>query len=119
MAGPSLSPFDPWCTSFVSGAPTRVAGRRPSSGTREKHVLKLKSVLTVIGAVTILVLAGNTVAFAATGHSFILGKVNKANLPTTLKRTTNGPALNLITKPLSSAPFAVNTTGKVTNLNAD
>jgi hypothetical protein len=79
----------------------------------------LKTLLTVIGAVTVLVLAGNTVAFATTGHSFILGKTNKANKVTTLKRTTNGPALSLLAKPLSSAPFTVNTTGKVTNLNAD
>lgn len=78
-----------------------------------------KTLLTVIGAVTVLVLAGNTVAFAATGHSFILGKVNKANKATTLKRTTNGPALTLVARPPSSAPFAVNTNGKVTNLNAD
>jgi hypothetical protein len=78
-----------------------------------------KTALTVIGAVTVLVLAGNTVALAATGHSFILGKVNKANKVTTLKRTTSGAALNLVTKPAGTAPLTVNSNGKVNNLNAD
>jgi hypothetical protein len=82
-------------------------------------VRTLKSFLTVIGAVTILVLAGNTVALATTGHALILGKANKANKSTTLKRTTNGPALNLVTKPSSTAPFSVSSNGKVANLNAD
>jgi hypothetical protein len=79
----------------------------------------LKTLLTVIGAATVLVLAGNTVAFAATGHSLILGKVNKAHKATTLKRTTNGPALSLVTKPSSTAPLSVSSNGKVANLNAD
>ncbi|MBW8751532.1 MAG: hypothetical protein JF565_08920 [Propionibacteriales bacterium] len=82
-------------------------------------MLRIKTLLTVIGAATILVLAGNTVALAATGHSFILGKTNKANTVSTLKRTTNGPALNLVTKPSNTAPFSVNSNGKVANLNAD
>jgi hypothetical protein len=80
---------------------------------------KLKTFLTVIGAVTILVLAANTAVYAATGGKFILGKVNKANTVSTLKRTTNGPALNLTTKSSASAPLSTNATGKVGNLNAD
>ena len=80
---------------------------------------KLRTLLTVIGAVTVLVLAGNTVALATTGHAFVLGQANKAGKATTLKRTSSGPALNLVTRPLGSAPFAVNGTGKVANLNAD
>ena len=80
---------------------------------------RLKTFLTVIGAVTILVLAANSVAYAATGGKFVLGKVNKARTVSTLKRTTNGPALNLVTKPTGTAPFSVNSNGKVTNLNAD
>lgn len=79
----------------------------------------LKTMLTVIGAVTVLVLAANTVAYAATGGKFILGQTNKANKATTLKRTTNGPALSLVTKPGNTAPFTVTSNGKVTNLNAD
>jgi hypothetical protein len=78
-----------------------------------------KTILTVIGAVTVLVLAANTAAFAATGGKFVLGHKNKASKVSTLKRTTSGPALNLVTKSSSSAPFTANGHGKVTNLNAD
>ncbi|HET6154257.1 MAG TPA: hypothetical protein VFE15_15040 [Marmoricola sp.] len=80
---------------------------------------KLLSLLTVIGAVTVLVLASNTVALAATGHSFLLGKTNKANKTTTLSRTTAGAALTVKTKSSTNPPFVVNGTGKVTHLNAD
>lgn len=79
----------------------------------------LKKALTVIGAVTVLVLAANTVTFAATGKSFILGKGNKANQVTALTRTTAGPALKLSTTSSSGTPLAVNGRGKVANLNAD
>jgi hypothetical protein len=80
---------------------------------------RLKVLFTIIGAVMVLVLAGNTVAFATTGHSFILGKKNTANKITTLKRTTAGSALKLKTTSSSAAPLSVNGSGKVTNLNAD
>jgi hypothetical protein len=79
----------------------------------------LKTFLTVIGAVTILVLAANSAVYAATGGKFILGKTNKANKVSTLKRTTSGAALNLVTKSSSNAPLTTNGKGKVTNLNAD
>ena len=78
-----------------------------------------KTMLTVIGAVTVLVLAANTVAYAATGGNFILGKTNKANTVSTLQRTTSGPALQLKTTSSSAAPLLVNGKGKVANLNAD
>jgi hypothetical protein len=80
---------------------------------------RLKTLLTVIGAITVLVLAGNTVTYAATGGKFILGFTNKANKATTLKRTTSGPALQLTTTSGSNAPLVVNGKGKVANLNAD
>lgn len=80
---------------------------------------KLKTFLTVIGAVTVLVLAANSAVYAATGGKFILGKTNKAGAASTLKRTTSGTALNLVTKSSSNAPLSVNGKGKVTNLNAD
>jgi hypothetical protein len=57
--------------------------------------------------------------YAATGGKFILGKTNKANKVSTLKRTTSGSALNLVTKSSSNAPLTTNGRGKVTNLNAD
>jgi hypothetical protein len=80
---------------------------------------RLVTLLTVIGAVTVLVLAGNTVALAATGHGFLLGKSNTATKETALSRTTAGTALKVTTKSSTSAPLAVNGKGKVTNLNAD
>ncbi len=79
----------------------------------------LKTVLTVIGAVTVLVLAANSVAMATTGHSFLLGKSNSANKATSLTRTTSGTVLNLHSKASSNAPLSVNGRGKVANLNAD
>jgi hypothetical protein len=79
----------------------------------------LKTSLTVIGAVVVLLLAGNTVAYAATGGKFFLGKTNKANQVSTLKRTTSGSALNLVTKSSANAPLTTNGRGKVANLNAD
>ncbi len=79
----------------------------------------LKTALTVIGAVTVLVLAANTVAMATTGHAFILGKSNSANKATSLSRTTNGTVLGLHSKSSSNAPLSVNGRGKVANFNAD
>jgi FlaG/FlaF family flagellin (archaellin) len=69
--------------------------------------------------VSVLVLAGNTVALAATGHSFVLGHVNYTNKQTTLARTTSGTALRVATKYAYNSPFSVNGAGKVANLNAD
>lgn len=80
---------------------------------------QFKTLLTVIGAVTILVLAGNTIALATTGHAFILGQANSAARISKLTRTTSGAALNLTTKKSTNAPFSTNARGKVANLNAD
>ncbi|MCX6397235.1 MAG: hypothetical protein NTV23_12160 [Propionibacteriales bacterium] len=79
----------------------------------------ITSALTVVGAVCVLVLAANTVAMAATGKSFLLGKINSANQQTSLVRTTVGPALRLTTKSTANAPLTTNARGKVANLNAD
>ncbi len=79
----------------------------------------LKTMLAVLGAVTVLVLAGNTIALATTGHSFILGKSNSASKVTSLARTTSGTALSIHTKSTGNAPLQVNGHGKVANLNAD
>lgn len=81
-----------------------------------RHV---KTALTVLGAATVLLLAGNTVAYAATGKALLLGKANYANKQTTLARSTSGPALRLTTKAPGSAPLSTNGRGKVANLNAD
>ncbi|HWJ09155.1 MAG TPA: hypothetical protein VNS46_07245 [Nocardioides sp.] len=80
---------------------------------------RLKTALTVLGAVTVLLLAGNTLAYAATGKPLLLGSSNYAGKQTSLARTTNGPVLNLRARSSSSAPLTTNGRGKVTNLNAD
>jgi hypothetical protein len=79
----------------------------------------LKTTLAVVGAAVILALAGNTVALAATGQNFLLGKTNLASTVTTVERTTAGPAFKITNDTPASAPFVTNGTGKVTNLNAD
>lgn len=79
----------------------------------------LKNAFTVIGVVTILVLAANTVTIAATGQGFLLGKSNSANTITGLTRTTSGSALKLQTASSTNPPLTVNGKGKVINLNAD
>jgi hypothetical protein len=79
----------------------------------------LTTSLTVIGAVTVLVLAANTVALATTGHAILAGKINTSSKLTTLSRTTSGPGLQVRTKLSGNPPFAVNGKGRVANLNAD
>jgi hypothetical protein len=80
---------------------------------------KLITALTVIGAVTVLVLAANTVALATTGKALIAGKTNTSTKPTAIKRTIPGPVLVLKSKRAVDAPLAVNGKGRVANLNAD
>jgi hypothetical protein len=80
---------------------------------------KLLAGLSVVGTVTILVLAANTVAIAATGKGFLLGRTNTTSRATTLTRTTPGVALQVRTKSSTNPPLAVNGRGRVTNLNAD
>lgn len=81
--------------------------RRPSHATVVAYLALFVAVSGAGGA-----------AYAATGGTFVLGKSNYAGAATTLNRTTTGPALSLKVQP-SSAPMAVNSTKKVTNLNAD
>ncbi|HWJ11131.1 MAG TPA: hypothetical protein VNS46_17260 [Nocardioides sp.] len=80
---------------------------------------KITTFLTVLGAVTVLVLAANTAAIAATGKGFLLGKSNSADRLTSLTRTTPGPVLAVKSKNSTAAPLVVNGKGRVTNLNAD
>lgn len=79
----------------------------------------LRTILGVIGAAAVLVLAANTVSMAATGQPFLLGKTNFAGAVTTVERTTTGPAFKITNDNTSSAPIVTNGTGKVDNLNAD
>ncbi len=80
---------------------------------------RLTTTLTVLGATLLLLIVGNAASLAATGKGFVLGKTNKADRVTTLKRTTGGPALSLRTKSSTAPPLKVNGTGLVARLNAD
>ena len=68
------------------------------------------------GAVVALVIGGGS-AVAATGGTFLLGKSNYASTPTGLTNS-GGVALSLKSK-TGTAPLAVSSPTKVTNLNAD
>jgi hypothetical protein len=72
----------------------------------------------VILAAGVLVGGANVAAYAANGHPFLLGKINKETKSATLKNTGNGPAVKFKTKP-AAPPFAVSSTTKVAKLNAD
>jgi len=76
-----------------------------------------RSLAVVLGAV-ILLLGYDIVSYAATGDSMILGKGNKTNKVTKVKRTTPGPVLDLRSKP-GSPPLKVTSDAKVANLHAD
>jgi len=80
---------------------------------------RLTTLLTVIGAVTVLVLVANTIALAATGKAILAGRSNTAANATGITRTTSGTALVVKTKSTANSPFAVNGRGKVVNLDAD
>jgi hypothetical protein len=79
----------------------------------------LKTLGSAVLVTLVLVMGVDYAASAATGHPFILGKVNKADKVTVVKRTTAGPALKVTTTSSGAAPFAINGRGKVANLNAD
>lgn len=79
----------------------------------------LKTTLAVLGGVTVLVLAGNSVALATTGHSLILGHSNSADTYTGIIRTTSGSVLKLTSQSSTNSPLTVNGQGKVVHLNAD
>lgn len=64
-----------------------------------------------------LVLGMATAAFGADGDFFKVGKSNFASAVSVLDKSGAGPALKLLVD--SGAPLAVNSSTKVTNLNAD
>jgi hypothetical protein len=66
-----------------------------------------------------LVLALDATAYAATGSSLVLGRLNSAGTTTTLTMTGTGSALRLLTASSTAAPLSTNATGRVANLNAD
>lgn len=81
------------------------------------HQTRWRTALAVVGAAAVLAAGADSIAFAATGDSLLLGKTNKAGKTTTVK-SAKGPALSLKTKK-NAAPFAVSSNKKVAKLNAD
>ena len=68
-------------------------------------------VAAVIGAATVLVVGFDSVTYAATGNSLILGRANNASTQTVIARTTVGPVLGLTVKNPTSAPLKTNGKG--------
>ena len=83
------------------------------------HGINRRRVAGVVAATTVLVLGIDSVTYAATGSSLILGRTSQASTQTVIARTTIGPALGLTVKSATSAPFSTNGKGKVANLYAD
>ncbi len=78
---------------------------------------RLKSALTAMAVGIVLIASLDWAASAATGNPTLLGKLNKANAPTTIQNTGSGPAAMFLSN--SGAPIAVNRDTKVAKLNAD
>ena len=78
-----------------------------------------KSVVAALTTAAVLVVGIDVVAFAASGDSLLLGRVNQADKLTVVKRSDPGPVLRLRTASEGGVPFSTNGTGKVRNLNAD
>ncbi len=78
-----------------------------------------RATVFAVGVAVILavVLGVATMALAANGQPFLLGKVNVATAVSKLVKQGSGPALSLRVD--SGPPLAVNSTRKVTNLNVD
>ncbi len=79
----------------------------------------LKTAATALLIGFVLMTTVDYAAYAATGKSLLLGKVNKAGRTTTMQNTGSGPAVAFKVKNGSAAPFSVNGTGRVAKLNAD
>lgn len=72
----------------------------------------------MLAVVVALVLVMAPAALAANGKPFLLGKRNVATAVSTLIKKGPGPALSLKVR-AGQPPLAVNSAGKVANLNAD
>jgi hypothetical protein len=79
---------------------------------------RIERIFAVVGATTILVVGFDSLTYAATGSSLLLGRLNKAGAVTTVQNTGNGAALALVTRNASYPPFTTNAKGLVPNLFA-
>jgi hypothetical protein len=71
-----------------------------------------------VAVVALTTLALDGMAYASTGSSMILGKLNTAST-TTVLQGNDEPVLSLRSSTSTAVPLEVNGTGRVTNLNAD
>ena len=78
---------------------------------------KKKTIIAAAGLLTLGILAVPSAASAANGGTWVLGKSLSETTPTTVTNS-HGTPLSLKAKS-GSAPLAVNSATKVTNLNAD
>ncbi len=72
----------------------------------------------VVSAIAVSTLTLDGVAYAATGSSLVLGRINTAST-TTVIQGGSLPVLSLRSSAATAVPLAVNGTGRVANLNAD
>jgi hypothetical protein len=79
---------------------------------------RAKTAVAAIGLTTLAVVGLDAGTYAGTGDSLILGKLNKANKPTTITNTATGPALSLQAAGEQPA-LAVDSEAKIVELNAD
>jgi hypothetical protein len=80
--------------------------------------MRITSILAATGIAALVVVTVDVSTYAASGHSFILGRSNAANSQTTLTRTTSGPTLAL-NSTAGQPGLKVNRTTRIPNLNAD
>src|SRR5436189_2831199 len=95
---------------------------------RQKFQSRRPSHSTVVAYLALFVALGGT-TYAATGGNFILGQSNSAGSTTALSAGTTGPAFKVANSSTGTAAsfnaaaghlaLAVNTSAKVTKLNAD
>jgi hypothetical protein len=79
--------------------------------------LRGRTLPVLLGAL-LLVGGANLAAYAATGDPLLAGKGNRANKPTAIKNTGNGPALVLKSR-RGAPPLKVSSPARVARLNAD
>jgi hypothetical protein len=72
----------------------------------------------VVAVAAVLALAANGVSYAATGHTLVLGHWNKADSTTTIRDTSAGPALRLLSQGSGEPSLTVSSTARVPHLNA-
>jgi hypothetical protein len=81
-------------------------------------VHRLLTATAAVAAIVVSTVALDGVAYAATGSSLVLGRLNTASSTTVIKGGS-APVLSLLSSRSSAVPLTVNGTGRVANLNVD